>query len=223
MICGFRPLRTAAAACLATALAAATPAHSAVVYSFGAVTSEASVRNVGTVISAVNFGTPAPAVTVNGIAFAANTVSNLSGWTISGSDFSSQFAPGSPLDTLMSGLVFIPGSSGTLALNGLTAGSTYLLQLFLANNINATGSPTRVTIQGVTDTENTGFANGNAYYLDAQFTATGPSESVTFTDVGAREVLNAYALEAMDSVPEPVSLAVLGAGLLGLAGVRRPR
>ena len=120
------PLSTRIAwACLLTALAAAAPARAAVVYTFGAVTSNASVLNIGTVVTAVDLGASAPAVTINGVAFTADSFSGLTGWATGGGDFSSEFTSGSPLDLLLSGLDYTTGSSGTLNLTGLTAGSTY--------------------------------------------------------------------------------------------------
>lgn len=226
-----------AAAIAAVAMATTAPATSAfasVVFSVGTITSEADVLNGGTVVQANHFGTPggSPAVpvTVNGILFGTSTA-GLSGMLASGSDFANQFGTGTPLDVLLSGAHFQTGSSSSLTLTGLTAGTNYLLQLLIDNTVNTTGSSSWVDIQGDTLNLTPYFYpslnqrwNLDAHYVRASFTAAGASQLVSFgngyTYESDRMHLNAYALS---TVPEPGSLALASLALAGLVTVGRRR
>ena len=68
------------------------------------------------------------------------------------------------------------------------------------------------------------------WFSDAfTFTATGASEVLSFLSIGTPSglppiaTLDDVSLTATTPVPEPLSLAVLGAGVLGLGLVRRVR
>jgi hypothetical protein len=198
------------------------PAAASPIFTEGLLTQTANILDSGSVLTAVNLGASAPAVTVNGVAFQADNATGLSGFTHGGCTdcFQNQFATGSPLDQLLGALDYTPGATGTLTLSGLTSGNSYLLQLFFSNVVNNTGYNQTITI------ENQTYAlvdfSGPADYLDVQFTADGSSDVVTFGGPN-RVVLNAYALEGSGAVPEPASILMLGSGLVGVFAARRRR
>jgi hypothetical protein len=188
----------------------------------GQINSESDILNVGSLLVATDLGNQAPAVTVNGVAFGADSMAGLSGWSYGTADFSSQFLTGSPLDKLLSDLDFQGLFSGnaSLTLSGLTPGQPYLLQMFLCNQNNQTAQSSRVTIQG--QDYNVAAFGTNADYIRATFSASGASEVIQFGTGNINEpyrmILNAYALSA---VPEPGTAALLCLGLLGSLLVRR--
>lgn len=200
-------------------------ASATVLYSQGHVTSTTDILNTGTLVSANHYGpvsiTP---ISINGVDFGINS-SGLTGMALSGGDFSNQFTPGSAMDQLFSGLWFQTGGTSSLTLTGLTIGNDYLLQLFLANNINSTGKASRVSLQSQSyDLLDFG---SSADYLRISFSANASTQVVNFgTGSGAeaqRMVLNGYVLQNVTSVPEPGSLVLLGGGLMGLLALRRKR
>jgi hypothetical protein len=210
-------------AALALLLGASSNARAGVIYTQGQITGDADVLNIGTVVVANNLGAGALPVTINGVAFG-NSTAGLSGWTNGTGDFSNQFPPGSPLDLLLSDLVFQQtGASTFLTLSGLIPGQEYLLQMFLSNVVNSTGNSSRITIQGQAyNIQNFGL---NADFIHADFIASASTEVVTFgTGSGInpsnRMILNAYALEAVSAVPvpEPATLTMLVIGIASMAG-----
>lgn len=143
-------LDTARGLLLATTLSAAAMASQATVqYGAGTIASDADVLNTGVVVVANNLGSGATAITVNGVAFG-NSMAGLGNMANGGGDFSTQFTVNSGLDQLLSGLAYQYSNSSSLTLTGLTAGTSYLLQLLMSNDLggNDTGKDTRVSLQG---------------------------------------------------------------------------
>lgn len=203
-------------------------AQAAVVFDQGDVTGESDFINNGNILLANNLGSGATAQTVNGISFGTSTA-GLSGMFNGGGDFNTQFPVGSPLDQVLSGLVYQGGGFSSLTLSGLSSGTDYFLQLFLSNAANNTGKASRVTVQG--QQYNISNFGSTADYINIDFTASGSSEVISFgTGSGseaARMILNAYALSgpsAQDiAVPLPIPLTLFAPGLiaLGLLGLTR--
>jgi hypothetical protein len=194
-----------------------------VIYMQGKINGESDVLNTGTFFTAINLGSGSPAVVVNGVAFGASNTAGLSGFVPGDpADFSTQFAPASPLDAMLSELHFQNGASASLTLSGLTGSQQYMLQMFLCNQVNTTAKSSRVTIQGQTyDIVNFG---NDANYIRASFTASGSTEVIAFgkgsTFEPNRMILNGYALSA---VPEPATSTLLATGVAALLARRRKK
>ena len=167
------------------------------------------ILNDGSLFVANNLGGSVPVTTpVNGVAFGDSQAGLIPGpavWGIGGGDFNVDIGVGTPLDNLLSTLQFIaPFTSGSLLVNGLTAGETYRIQLLFSNDLNLTGNEIAVTVQGETyvlkDWQD------DAINLQVEFTARSSSLTVGFapgpdyvqgsvaTDAPGRAVLNGYAI-----------------------------
>jgi len=192
-------------------------------YSQGLISSENDVLNTGVPLAARNFGAGAPAVTVNGLAFGADSSTGLMGFVHGDpGDFSSHFSSGSPLDQLLSELVYQNHGLGSssITLSGLTPGNDYLLQIFLSNVLNSTAKSSRITIQG--QAYNLLDFGGDPNFLRATFNASSTTEVIQFGNGSASEsdrmAMNAFAVTA---VPEPGAFTLVALGLVGLAHFRR--
>ncbi len=203
-----------ALALLSLSLLAASSASGAVSYFQGTITSASDVLNTGTLVIATDLGPGAPAVTVNGVAFGADSGVGLTGFVNSntGVDLSNQFPAGSPLDQLLSGQDYqaIGLGSSSLTLSGLAPGTSYLFQMFLSNISNNTGKSSRITIQG--QAFNLANYGNDADYVRAYFTASTSTEVVQFGNGSAFETdrmgMNAFELSANPApAPEPGTLA----------------
>jgi cysteine-rich repeat protein len=175
------------------------------------ITSETDVLNTGTLVKANNLGARPSPVTVNGVSFGTDQ-SGLANFFQGGSDFSNQFPVNSPLDILLSPLIFGPCTfcTSTLTISGLSAGNEYRLQAFFSNTANTTGESINLTIDGVNHTLSN--PRGGAMNVVVEFTALSPTLVVNFNNGSStveRQILNAYALH---DVTLPCGDGVLEAG-----------
>jgi len=181
-------------------------------------------------------------VSINGVPFLAFNVTTattspvtVDGTTLSTSEtFTSTLGAGSssdpfvslsaPYRTMLGQSVYVNGSTGTmtLTLDGLTAGYTYLFQVWanVSNNVNL--RHTTVTAGNVVDLDanTTNAIGGLGQFAIGTFTADAASQLVAFS--GQSPPLSGFQLR-VTAVPESSMWSLLGFGLFGVAMLRRRR
>jgi hypothetical protein len=128
-----------------------------------------------------------------------------------------------------------PNSAGgiTQLISGLTAGSTYTLSFYYANNPGANSASAMVSIDGLSTTIThsgsvaTSLAGMNYTLATYTFTATA-SNTLSFISTDPTADLNGIVLDNVSItgptvVPEPASCAMLGLGLLAVGAYTRAR
>ena len=245
-----RFLTTTAAAALAVAAAtthAATitwgPATN--INPAGGAASDLDVDTTGTLVRALNLGTPSVAgTTVNGVNFEALgvatgvpsvaignfTLSTVAAGGLRGANFASAAAPFSglsaPYQSLLRQPAFTSAPNGTMTLTmaGLTVGQSYQFQWW--SDLSGAGSGTTIASAGnsVSLNANPTIANGGlGQFAIGTFTADASgSQAITFTpNAGGQPILNGFQLrQAAPVVPEP-GTALFGVALCAVAGLRR--
>jgi PEP-CTERM motif len=191
-------------------------------YTAGVITSDADVYDSGTEVFGDYFGNGS-AITVNGVTFTSTNgiPANASGFS-NGSNGSVSSLSSSLNALLSSPTIYQTGVSSTISLSGLASGVTYNFEILMDVPFNNTGTNGYVTIQG--DTFNWITTQGTPSFLDASFTATGSTETVTFGNGISSNQPDRAQFEAVsliqEPVPEPGSMTILATGLACLGWVR---
>jgi len=132
--------------------------------------------------------------------------------------------PTAPSITLLDNFSSLSGS-GTIDINGLTAGQQYMAKFIFANSSSASNGQTMNLTSAAGNTGALGatqfaYSDGSFLVVTATWTADGPGDSfVPSLNGGSSSILNAVQVVA---IPEASAVSLLGAvGVLGLLRRRR--
>ena len=133
---------------------------------------------------------------------------------------------GTPFANLMQGILHTKGSGINIMLKGLSAGQNYSLYVYTQGDNNSARRSSAVTVNGVTktstQTNTNAFIEGNNYLVFSGIADLSGNLAIGVSNRNGEANVNGFQLRTVD-VPEPASLALLGAGLVSLAFITRGR
>ncbi len=195
-------------------------ANAALIFNETVITDDSSILNMGTLVEANNLGNRRTALTVNGVLFGTDQSAFGSGWSNGSGNFVTSGGLSTNLETLLDELVYANTTAALgFSIDGLQAGTAYMLQLLFANDKNSTGNDVTVSLLG----ESYRLANwqNNEVNLVISFVADASSVFIEFdgpNNTPGRAVLNGYAISEVNA---PATLGLFGLALLGFVGLRR--
>ncbi|MGB8170134.1 MAG: autotransporter-associated beta strand repeat-containing protein [Chthoniobacteraceae bacterium] len=174
------------------------------------------VSTLGTPVRAYVFGSAAPSAPINGVTFTrfdTQALDTVAGLTNTGSSFGSASAPYANLSadykTLLGSARYSATKYGSLALNGLTPGQWYVVQMWM-NDSRASSGGRRTRINGSTflsynpggPSDNLAYEGGLGHHMLGTFRAGSASQRFEF-DASASAQINALQLRAI-AAPDPL-------------------
>jgi len=128
-----------------------------------------------------------------------------------------------PYANLEQGILYTSGSGIKLTLTGLSAGQQYSLYLYTQGDNNSAGRSSTVNVNGLsevsTQTNASTFIEGNNYLVFSGAASSLGNLSIGVSDRVGEANVNGFQLVPV-IVPEPASLALIGASLAVLGGFR---
>jgi hypothetical protein len=186
------------------------------------------VSTTGTLVEALNWGNWAGTGTrtINGVTFTGKGAGGIT----TNSDFSSitNFAHssavytdggvGGDFEALLDSFMWrYPGVSSPVSLSGLTLGSQYMVQFFVSDDRGCCASEMSWFSGGGNESDHVRY--DLSYAVTGMFTADATTQALTVNGQYSSQV-GGYQLRNLTTVPEPVTLAMFGLGLVGLSIAR---
>lgn len=186
-------------------------------------TGAGDVSTVGTLVEGVNMGgtTSALDTTVNGVLFSSDS-------SLLGSNSNSDFLDGSSTgdaayDALIGSLDYGDGTSFSLTLGGLTAGSIYQVQAWFTDLRDGKAGRNMILSDGNGNTAslNAAGAGGLGQFALGTFIADATTQELKLASPGFKNVhLNGFQVR---DVPAPAPLLLMGIAVLGMGAAFRRR
>jgi hypothetical protein len=183
------------------------------------------VSTTGTLVEALNWGGTGTR-TINGVTFTGKSAGGIT----TNSDFSSipnyahswavytDGGVGGDFEALLDSFMFKwPGVSSPVSLSGLTLGSQYMVQFFVSDDRNCCKAEMSWFSGGGNESDHVRY--DLSYAVTGMFTADATTQALTVNGQESSQ-LGGYQLRKLATVPEPVTLAMFGLGLVGLSIAR---